>query len=63
MIYKGGENELAGRYRFRPNGKWWVVNEIYRGANLVWAAIRSCFGAGFWVNEKPWLNTEGWKNE
>lgn len=24
--------------------------------------VNSCFGAGYWVNEKPWLNNEGWSN-
>lgn len=24
--------------------------------------IRSCFGSGFWINEKPWFNDESWKN-
>lgn len=39
-----------------------VITQIYLGAKLVWEAIRSCFGAGFWKNEAPWSNTEGWKN-
>lgn len=39
-----------------------VITAVYYGARLVWQAVRSCFGAGFWVNEKPWLNDEGWKN-
>ena len=39
--------------------------------NLIWHAlairgeveiVNSCFGAGYWVNEKPWLNDEGWNN-
>lgn len=28
----------------------------------VWEFIRSCFGRGFWANEKPWNNADGWKN-
>lgn len=35
---------------------------VYVGAKLVWQAVRSCFGAGFWRNDKPWRNDEGWKN-
>ena len=62
MIYHQGDKPLAGKYRFRPNGKWWSVTEIYKGANLVWTAIKSCFGKGFWINEKPWLNDDAWKN-
>lgn len=39
-----------------------VVSAIYTGGKLVWQAVRSCFGAGFWSNNKPWVNKEGWKN-
>lgn len=39
-----------------------IVTQIYKGLNLAWEAIKSCFGAGFWKNEAPWSNTEGWKN-
>lgn len=35
---------------------------VYRCGKLVWQAIRSCFGAGFWSNDKPWDNNEGYKN-
>lgn len=39
-----------------------VFLEVRKGSRIIWTGIRSCFGAGFWVNEKPWLNDEGWKN-
>ena len=39
-----------------------VVLEIYKNAQLVWQAIRSCFGKGFWANDKPWINDDGFKN-
>ena len=38
-----------------------VVATVYIGARLVWQAIRSCFGAGFWRSDKPWSRTDGWK--
>lgn len=38
------------------------VAQIYIGAKLVWESIKSCFGAGFWKNEAPWSNIEGWRN-
>lgn len=25
--------------------------------------IRSCFSSGFWIDDKPWLNDEGWRNK
>ena len=43
-------------YGFRP------ITAVYKGLRLVWTAIRSCFGKGFWINDKPWLNTDAWKN-
>ena len=39
-----------------------AIAAVYYGTRLVWQAIRSCFGAGYWVNEKPWINEEAWKN-
>ena len=39
-----------------------AVSAVYIGAKKVWSDIRSCFGSGFWVNEKPWINHEAWKN-
>lgn len=62
MIYYKVTYELAGKSRMIHLKRWQIVQEIYKGARLVWTAIRSCFGAGFWINEKPWLNEEAWKN-
>lgn len=39
-----------------------AVQSLYVGARLVWEAARSCFGSGRWLNDKPWLNNEDWKN-
>ena len=39
-----------------------TIQLVYKGLHLVWQGIRSCFGGGFWTNDKPWLNNEGWKN-
>ena len=61
IIYKN-DKSLAGRYRKIHIHHWQAAQEIYKGARLVWTAIRSCFGAGLWINEKPWLNDEAWKN-
>ena len=41
----------------------WAVPAVYKGITLVWMAVRSCFGSGIWVDEKPWLDNESWKNE
>lgn len=39
-----------------------IITATYLGARLIWQAIKSCFGAGFWRNDKPWDNKEGYKN-
>lgn len=39
-----------------------AIAAVYKGTKLVWEAIRSCFGKGFWINEYPWNNLDGWKN-
>lgn len=36
--------------------------EVYLGKRLIWQISRSCFGSGYWINEKPWLNEDVWKN-
>ena len=36
--------------------------EIYHGKRLIWQIIRSCFGNGYWDNNKPWVNTDVWRN-
>ena len=39
-----------------------VWNYVKGAWRMVWQAIRSCFGRGFWANWKPWSNTDGWRN-
>ena len=56
MIYKN-EKETVGVFKGSI-----PITAVYKGSKLVWQAVRSCFGAGFWVNTKPWLNNEAWKN-
>lgn len=57
MIYKNGR-ELSARYVGRN-----VVLAVYLGAKLVWEAVASCFGSGYWSNDKPWSNTDAWRND
>lgn len=30
-----------------------AIQAVYMGAVRVWQAVRSCFGSGVWINEKP----------
>lgn len=42
------------------------IGAIYKGSQLVWVtvynAIKSCFGSGTWIQDKPWLDNDFWKN-
>lgn len=42
------------------------ISRVYKGAQLIWLsvynAIRSCFGSGTWYGNKPWLETDLWRN-
>ena len=42
------------------------IGAIYQGSKLVWRtiynAIKSCFGSGTWLGDKPWLGDDTWKN-
>ncbi len=39
-----------------------AVSYVYTATQLVWQAIRSCFGNGRWTKDKGWKSTDGWKN-
>lgn len=57
MIYKEGKSATAIYY----GGKAAIA--VYRGARMVWQAIRSCFGAGYWRGDKQWSRTDGWRRK
>lgn len=57
---------ISGIYYKFKNGASVTIKSIYNGTKLVWTAIKeafSVFGAGFWQNDKPWINDDFWKNE
>lgn len=41
------------------NGK--KVTSMYRNGKLIFQSVRSCFGSGIWVGNKPWIGAEVWK--
>lgn len=56
MIYKG-RKEISGFFIGRR-----VITAIYKGKELIWQAVKSCFGAGYWIEDKPWYGDEAWKD-
>ena len=56
-MIKVSKHEIIALYK---QGK--PLQATYKGVHLIWQGIRSCFGGGFWINDKPWLDEEGWKN-
>ena len=55
MIAIGGKEKKGGGVGKRS------LSAVYAGARLVWSAISSCFGSGFWRGDKPWSRTDGWR--
>lgn len=37
-----------------------TVQAVYHGLRLVWQYIKSCFGRGYWINDKPWSDRDAW---
>lgn len=70
MIIKGGKLILQVQKTIidSKTGKSVIKNigAIYQGSKLVWRtvynAIKSCFGSGTWLGDKPWLGDNLWKN-
>jgi len=56
MIYLGRKEITAFYLGHRP------LSAIYKGSRLLWQAVRSCFGAGYSVEDKPWLDDEAWQD-
>jgi hypothetical protein len=55
--YKDG-NEITLIYYGKK-----AITVIYKGLRMIWQSISSCFGAGYWDNDKPWNNDDGWRND
>lgn len=56
MIYKDYGSQGAEYHNSR------AIAAVYKGLELVWTAVRSCFGKGYWINDKPWVDTDAWRN-
>lgn len=56
MIYKGTRGISGAFFGSRP------IQAVYKGLRLVWTGIRSCFGSGRWIDERPWIDSDSWKD-
>ena len=67
MIFKGNKEitTINSSNKIGDNSEIYKsipIQAIYRGMVTLYQAVRSCFGSGMWVNTKPWVNDEAWKN-
>ena len=53
-----GKNEIVNIFQTKA-----PLQAIYQCGIVIWQAVRSCFGSGVWINDKPCINEEAWKNE
>lgn len=40
-----------------------LITIVRVGKRIVWEAINSCFGRGYWIDDKPWNDNDMYKNE
>lgn len=38
------------------------VEQMWLNGKLIWQGVRSCYGSGAWIDTKPWLDNDGWKD-
>lgn len=62
-----GRKEISHIEAADNNGVKRVITRVYAVVDnelkLVWEAIRSCFGSGWWITNRPWINNNAWKNK
>lgn len=51
------QKELTIRYLGKK-----ILTATYKGIQLLWQSVRSCFGSGRWKSDKPWKSNERWRN-
>lgn len=54
--------EYNGKEPFEIHYLGKEIAYIYMMSKEVWTSILSCFGKGYWINDKPWVDEDAWKN-
>lgn len=63
MIYKEGTKTPSTGIYTLINGVKKELTTIYTDARrIIWQLIRSCYGKGYWIEDKPWLDNDTWKD-
>lgn len=56
MIFTRGNREIVAVSLGRR-----AIAAVWRGARLVWEAVSSCFGRGYWKGDEPWNGADAWR--
>ena len=57
----GSTKQVTAIYKGSTGGPK-VISAVYQGFKLLWQYIKSCFGRGYWINDKMWSERDGWAN-
>lgn len=59
MIVREGKETVSIHKEGKDTSEVWkYINGAWR---VVWQAVRSCFGAGYWRGDRPWIGKDAWK--
>lgn len=56
MIHRGSNTTAVLRHGRK------TITYVYHGFVKIYQAIRSCFGSGVWISNRPWIGSDKWKN-
>lgn len=58
---QGEMHEIVAIHFVDGSGQVRDLMEMFEAASLVWQAIRSCYGSGVWLENRPWLEEDAWR--
>lgn len=63
MIYKEGTRTPITGFYVMINGVRRAITTFYTDTRrIIWQLVRSCYGKGYWIEDKPWLDNDTWKD-